>query len=94
MRSVDQIRQAMHAQPFRPFSLQLVDGSLCTVEHPDFIAVPPGGRPREIAFFTEARNRPRSYEAHWIDLGLVVSVIVPVEPAASPAGSSAEDNGG
>jgi hypothetical protein len=94
MRSVDQIRHAMHAQPFRPFSLKLVDGSVCTVEHPDFIAVPPGERPREIAFFTEARNRPGGYEAHWIDLGLIVSVIVAVEPVESPAGSTAEGNGG
>jgi hypothetical protein len=69
MRSADQIRQAMHAQPFRPFSLKLVDGSVCTVQHPDFIAVPPGGRPREIAFFAQSGNGPNGYQAHWIDVG-------------------------
>jgi hypothetical protein len=94
MRSVDQIRQAMHAQPFRPFSLKLVDGSVCTVEHPDFIAVPPGRRPREFAFFSTDGHRPGGYEAHWIDLGLIISVIVPEEQAPSPTGSSAEDIGG
>ncbi len=94
MRSVGQIRQAMRAQPFRPFALKLVDGLVCTVEHPDFIAVPPGECPRELAFFTEARNRPGGYEAHWIDLGLIVSVIVSVEEAVSPTASTAEGDGG
>lgn len=83
----------MHAQPFLPFHLNLVDGSVCTVEHPDFIAVPSGQRPRHVAFFTVDRNRPGGYETHWIDLGLIVSVIIPEESAPSPAGASSEGNG-
>jgi len=85
MRHVDQIRQAMHRQPFRPFALHLVDGSVCMVQHPDFIAVPPGNRPREVAFFVEAGNRADGYETHWIDLSLILSVIVPPDEATSPA---------
>ena len=77
MRGVDQIRQAMHRQPFRPFVLKLVDGSMCTVQHPDFIAIPPGNRAREVAFFAEADDRGDGYETHWIDLNLIVSVILP-----------------
>jgi len=92
MTNVDQIRRAMHAQPFREFSLKLVDDSYCTVKHPDFIAVPPGNRPREIAFFAEAGGRADDYETHWIDLSLILAVIVPSEPGASPP-SANEQNG-
>ncbi len=35
------IREAMHAQPFRPFSLRLADGRELTIRHPDFIAIAP-----------------------------------------------------
>ncbi len=92
MRSVEQIRQAMHRQPFSPFALRLVDGSVCVVQHPDFIAVPPGNRPREIAFFVEAGNRADGYETHWIDVGLITSVIIPPEEArsATAAGPGAD----
>jgi hypothetical protein len=92
MRSINEIRQSMHAQPFQPFSLKLVDGSVCTVEHPDFIAAPPGRRPRHVAFFPVDRNRPGGYETHWIDLELIVSVIVPKEDAQRPAAPSSGDN--
>jgi hypothetical protein len=35
------IREALHAQPFRPFTLQLADGRALAVPHPDFVAVSP-----------------------------------------------------
>jgi hypothetical protein len=85
VRSVQPIREAMHAQPFHPFSLQLVDGTSCTIDHPDFIAVPPGNSPREVAFFTAAGNDFDDYLTHWIDLGLISTVVanasVPPQPA-------------
>jgi hypothetical protein len=84
MRTADQIRTAMHAVPFRPFALKLVDGSVCMVEHPDFIAIPPR-RPREVAFFVDAPEAD-GYETYWIDLGLILAVIVPAQPAATPPG--------
>lgn len=32
------LRAKMHAQPFRPFRIKMVDGSTHDVRHPDFIA--------------------------------------------------------
>jgi hypothetical protein len=92
MRNVEPIRRAMHAQPFRPFGIKLVDGSTHTVTHPDFIAIPPGMRPREVTFYATAGPGSDDYETHWIDLGLILEVIVPGEPAASPT-ASASGNG-
>ena len=37
------IRDAMHAQPFRPFSLRLTEGRELFIRHPDFIAIAPSG---------------------------------------------------
>ena len=95
MNSVEQIRRAVHAQPFRPFALRMVDGSSFVVQHPDFIAVPPGSRPRDIAFFSSSSgNGSEDYEAHWIDLGLVMAVVVPGDAVPLPATeSSTEDDG-
>ena len=36
---VDVVREALHQQPFRPFSLHLVDGRELRVPHRDFVAV-------------------------------------------------------
>jgi hypothetical protein len=88
MNSVEQIRRAMHAQPFRPFSLRLVDGTSFVVEHPDFIAVPPGRRPRDIACFASSGNGSDEYVTHWIDLGLVLAVVVPGDAMPSPTTES------
>lgn len=33
------IREALHRQPFQPFSLRLADGRELIVPHPDFVAV-------------------------------------------------------
>ena len=38
------IREAMHAQPFRPFTFRLADGREIAIPHPDFIAVAENGR--------------------------------------------------
>jgi hypothetical protein len=38
------LREALHAQPFRPFTLRLADGCEVPVPHPDFVAVAPNGR--------------------------------------------------
>lgn len=88
MAQADSIRRAMHAQPFRPFKLKLVDGTVHTVTHPDFIAISPGGRPREITFYADKADGSGDaddYETHWIDLGLIVEVIVPPAPPAAAA---------
>ena len=36
---VEEIRQAKNAQPFRPFSLKLADGTTYAVKHPEYILV-------------------------------------------------------
>ena len=38
------IREAANAQPFRPFSLRLAGGPKIRVVHPDYIALGPRGR--------------------------------------------------
>ena len=35
------IRQALHNEPFAPFTIRLVDGRQIPVPHPDFVAVGP-----------------------------------------------------
>jgi hypothetical protein len=38
------IQNTLHAQPFKPFSLRLTDGTLVPVPRPDFMVVSQGGR--------------------------------------------------
>ncbi len=38
---IDGIRQALHRQPFEPFTMRLADGRALPVPHPDFVAVSP-----------------------------------------------------
>jgi hypothetical protein len=33
------IREALHNQPFKPFTLRLADGREIPIRHPDFVAV-------------------------------------------------------
>ena len=35
------IREALHKQPFEPFSIRLADGRTLPVPHPDFVALTP-----------------------------------------------------
>jgi cysteine desulfurase len=49
----DAVREMLHAQPFSPFTIRLVDGRGFAVPHPDFVAVrqaghPVGHLPREV----------------------------------------------
>jgi hypothetical protein len=40
----ENLREVIHAAPFRPFALCLANGTRVDVPHPDFIAHPPGAR--------------------------------------------------
>ena len=82
MALIEQIRLAKNAQPFRPFSLKLVDGTTYTVKHPDFLSVPPVPRPREVTFYVQGEDE--DYRSHWIQIGLILEVILPSEAEASP----------
>jgi hypothetical protein len=41
---LSQLRDTIKAQPFKPFTLTLVDGRRYLVPHPEFLWVPPGKR--------------------------------------------------
>jgi hypothetical protein len=41
---IEAIKEAAHAQPFKPFALRLTDGAQVKVPHSDFIFLTQGGR--------------------------------------------------
>jgi hypothetical protein len=73
---MNQVRQAMHAQPFVSFIIHLVDGRNFRVPHPDFIAV---ANNREMVFVGDDEG------IHHIELTLVLDVETPT-PARPAAG--------
>jgi hypothetical protein len=77
MATIEQVRNAIHAQPFLPFTIHLVDGRRYLVRHPDFIAIPTTRRGRDLTVHDD--DGP-----HYIDLSLVVEIHP--QPAATPAG--------
>jgi hypothetical protein len=92
MAQIDRVREAMRRQPFRPFVLRLVDGTAYTVNHPDWVSIPPVRHPREVIYFAVGAN-PEEYDTHWIDLNLVAEVIVPSGTAAGGAAAKTKGNG-
>ncbi len=85
MAAVETVREALKHQPFRPFSLRLVDGTVYDVNHPDYLSIPPVRRPREVIYYVVANGDGEEYQARWLDLGLVMEVIVPSTPATRAA---------
>ena len=53
MRAED-LREIMHSQPFRPFTIHMADGRSFYIPHPDFIATSESGR-TTIVFDTNDR---------------------------------------
>jgi hypothetical protein len=82
MATMNQVREAMHNQPFQPFIIHLVDGRSFRVRHPDFIAV---ANVREMIFVGDDEG------IHHLALPLVLDVEIP-PPAPSPT-PQAEGNG-
>ena len=39
--TIDQLRKAVKAEPFKPFTVSLTDGRRFFVPHPEFIWIPP-----------------------------------------------------
>jgi hypothetical protein len=76
MATIEQVRSRMHAQPFQPFRVHLVDGRSDLVKHPDFIAVSTHPRGRDVTIHDYAGP-------HYFDLGLVVEI----HPQSAPASS-------
>jgi hypothetical protein len=66
---LEQLRDAMHAAPFQPFTIHTADGRSVHVPHPDFIALMGNGRS---AIVTSPRNVSPSYLV--IDVPLIAQL--------------------
>lgn len=42
--TVEQLKDVLHAQPFRPFTIHMGDGRSFLVKHQDFVSRSPSGR--------------------------------------------------
>jgi hypothetical protein len=42
--AIEQFKATLHLQPFRSFTIRMVDGRSFDVAHPDFVAQSPSGR--------------------------------------------------
>jgi hypothetical protein len=42
--TIEQFKNVLHAQPFRPFTVHMADGRVFLVKHRDFISRSPSGR--------------------------------------------------
>lgn len=86
MATRQQVREAMHRQPFLGFTVRLTDGRSFFVKHPDFISVPETDRGRDLVIHHQGTHR--------IDLLHVVEVeeldAAEPSPAADPG---AQGNG-
>jgi len=81
MATKEQVRDAMHAQPFRAFTVFLADGRSYTVKHPDFIAIPASPRGRDLMIYDDQGS-------HFIDMGLIVEVHLPDAVQTPPNSNS------
>jgi hypothetical protein len=88
MATRDQVRDAIHQQPFLGFTVRLTDGRSFHIRHPDFISIPTTERRRNVAVHDDGGM-------HLIDLLHIVEVTVPEagDAATPPATSPAEGNG-
>jgi hypothetical protein len=84
MASMDQVRRAMHRQPFLPFLIKLVNGTTYQVKHPDFVALT---HRRELVFVSDDDG------LHEIDLALVAEIETPGAAAQPAPPGSAAANG-
>jgi hypothetical protein len=84
MATLNQVREVLRRQPFRPFLLRLADGTKYTVKHQDFMAIPPGNLGMEAYLYTEGEH-PGEYTSHWIDLLNVVEIVAPAPPEPAPS---------
>jgi hypothetical protein len=80
----EQIRAAMHRQPFLGFTVHLADGRSYVVKHPDFIAVSEQERGRDVTIYDKGTHR--------LDIRLISEIEKPEVPesAGSPAVSPSE----
>ena len=76
--TLNQFRQGVRREPFRPFNLVLVDGRVFTVDHPEFVAIDRRGG--EVTFYTDDNTQ------HFIDAGLIAELVLSTseKPARVP----------
>lgn len=80
MATREQLRSAMHQQPWRGFTIRLTDGRSFRVHHPDFISVPISDRGRDVVVHDAGG-------LVLLDLLHIVSVDIPEpSPAAAEGG--------
>jgi hypothetical protein len=82
----EEVREVLKAEPFVPFNLRLVDGSLVRVDHPEFAFLPPGKR--AIAIFPKGSGGLK-----YFDVGLVIGLELD-EPTSPEETRDAADAGG
>jgi hypothetical protein len=71
---IEELRRAKNQQPFQPFRIRMADGREIEIKHPDALAWD-ADSPR--VAFALAQG-----EHHWIEVGLITSLVSPV-PAES-----------
>jgi hypothetical protein len=74
----DRIRDLLHAVPFRPFVIRLVDGRDFKIEHPDFVHAPPTKTPEVIV--SEENGR-----IHFVSVLLISTIDMDADDAQKRA---------
>lgn len=64
----DSIRELIHAVPFLPFTIHMVDGRKFRIEHPDFVFAPPSKQPWVIV------QEPENERTHRLSTLLIASI--------------------
>jgi len=83
MATIQQVRDAMHRQPFLGFTVHLTDGKSYHIRHPDFISVPDTPRGRDLMIHDRGST-------HRIDILHVTRLEEPPEPESHADGNGTE----
>ncbi len=67
--TIQRLREARHAEPFRPFMIRMADGIEYRVPHPEFLFIPPKA---ERTFIVAGENGGEDYTV--LDLLLVTAL--------------------
>jgi hypothetical protein len=78
---IEELKRVKNRQPFEPFALRMVDGTVLPVERPDWLSVPPIRRPHEVAYLRPKGAAARTYDVLWLDINLICEVIASSAPA-------------
>ena len=69
--TIDRLRSAVKAEPFRPFVLRTADGREYAVRHPDFVLISPKAE-RTFVIYNASGKDPEDYVI--LDLLLVTAI--------------------